>query len=419
MIDPILFTGYGNSSELTSCHRGQRHLPPPARRAVASADGAGVGHALGMADAPGPDIERLVDACAESGWAFDRGDVAEVVGLALELGVTPAEIIDSGATLGELILDRHLRPLGPQTAGEVVGELGLDWPDAEPFLRAVGLRVDPAEHLTDDETDAIRLIVGGAREVLGDEAALQLARVTGTVTARLAETLVSAFRLRVELPQRDAGIRYADIVRAYAALAAAFLPSFSRALDAVLRRQILASTSTMWSTDDERSAVTLQRTVGFADLVGYTERTAAMSVRELTAVLVDFDRRTADVVSGHGGSVVKTIGDEVHFVTEEPVSACRIALELIDAFASTGRQVRVGLASGEMVSVFGDLYGPDVNLAARLVAVADPSTAVTSASVRDSAPGFEFEALAPVMLKGLAEPITAYRLVGISQGTDD
>ena len=56
------------------------------------------------------------------------------------------------------------------------------------------------------------------------------------------------------------------------------------------------------------------------------------------------------------------------FVTEHAADACHIALDLIDASGGTLPAVRVGLASGEMASVFGDLYGPDVNLAARLVA---------------------------------------------------
>jgi class 3 adenylate cyclase len=63
-----------------------------------------------------------------------------------------------------------------------------------------------------------------------------------------------------------------------------------------------------------------------------------------------------------------------------------------------------------MVSVFGDLYGPDVNLAARLVAVADPSTAVVSEHVRSAASGFRFERLSPLTLKGFADTTTAYRM---------
>jgi adenylate cyclase len=365
-------------------------------------------------DPNGPDIEQLVEASASNPQATDAADLAELVRMALDSGATPADIT-SADNLGLLVLDRALRPSGARTAGEVVADTGHDWQDAEPYLRALGVPTDPAGPVTDGEAEAIRLIVAAARPVLGDEATLQLARVTGNAAARLAETLVGAFRLRVEVPRRDAGIHYADIVREYSELAQALLPVFSRTLDALLRRHILAVAATMWSTDDERSAITVQRSVGFADLVGYTERTATMSVGDLTKVLVDFDRYTADVVNRNGGSVVKTIGDEVLFSTDETGDACRIALDLLALSGTSLPEIHIGLARGEMVSVFGDLYGPDVNLAARLVAVAAPSTAVVSASVRESAPGFRFEALAPLTLKGLPEPVTAYRLVGAAE----
>jgi adenylate cyclase len=72
--------------------------------------------------------------------------------------------------------------------------------------------------------------------------------------------------------------------------------------------------------------------------------------------------------------------------------------------------VRVGLASGEMVSIFGDLYGPGVNLAARLVTIADPATAVVSKEVQSNTAGFQFELLPPFALKGFPGQTIAYRI---------
>ncbi|HUI02053.1 MAG TPA: adenylate/guanylate cyclase domain-containing protein, partial [Acidimicrobiales bacterium] len=211
---------------------------------------------------------------------------------------------------------------------------------------------------------------------------------------------------------RDAGTRYVDVVKEYAGLARTLLPVFVGTLDAALRRQIVAVAERMWWVDEDRSAVMVPRTVGFVDLVGYTASTARLTVRELTRVLVDFDARTADVVAGGNGQIVKTIGDEAMFVTEDPADACRIALELVDAVGGALAPVRVGLAIGEMVSVLGDIYGPDVNLAARLVAEAEPGSALVSADVHTAARhwGFTFEALGPLALKGYAEPVPAFRL---------
>jgi adenylate cyclase len=312
--------------------------------------------------------------------------------------------------LGELALDMTLRPRGPLPLREVAASAGLNWPTTLRLMTAIGLPTDPDFLVTADEAASIRLLAGAHNNLLGEEATLQLARVTGNTVARLAETVVGVFRLRVELPRRAAGKPYVEIVKEYAELTETLLPNFVSALDAVLRRQIVAVAERMWSTDPERSVVTVQRTVGFVDLVGYTTATASLSLRELTGVLLEFDQRTSEIVARGNGQIVKTIGDEAMFVTEDAGDACRIALELIDTAGGTLPPVRVGLATGEMASVFGDLYGPDVNLAARLVGAAEPSTAVVSDRVRAAADGFRFEPLPSLTLKGFPAPTTAYKV---------
>ena len=81
--------------------------------------------------------------------------------------------------------------------------------------------------------------------------------------------------------------------------------------------------------------------------------------------------------------------------------------------------MRVGLAAGHVLSVFGDVYGPDVNLASRLVAVGDASTVVVSEVVRTAcANAFRFDALPPLSLKGFVDPVTAYRLLDQRSGDE-
>ncbi len=342
--------------------------------------------------------------------APDAADRLELIQYVLGLGAT-LEDVAGASNLGELALDLTLRPRGLLTLGEVAASAGIDWPTTLRLLTAIGLSTDPDFPVTAGEAETVQLLANAHNDLLGEEATLQLARVTGAAMTRLAETVVGVFRLRVELPRREAGMPYVDLVKDYASLTQNLLPTFVSTLDAVLRRQIVAVAERMWSTDAERSVVTVQRTVGFVDLVGYTSATAAWSLRELTNVLIEFDLRTSEIVAAGNGQIVKTIGDEAMFVTEHVDDACQIALDLIAASRGPLPAVRIGLACGEMASVFGDLYGPDVNLASRLVAAAEPSTAVASEQVRGGQSGrFRFVELPPLTLKGFAGPTTAYRI---------
>jgi adenylate cyclase len=342
--------------------------------------------------------------------AADGPERLELIDYVMALGATIEEVATS-TNLGELALDVNLRPRGSLTIGRVLEPLHIEWATSTRLLTALGMTADPNEPVTAEEAEAIELFAR-TMELLGEEAAVQLARVTGSAMAKVAETLVGSFRLQVEIPRLESGVRYIDMVREYSDLTRSQLPAFVRSLDALLRQQILAVARRMWSTDEEHSTVTLWRTVGFVDLVGYTETTGSLSARDLAAVLIDFDERTARAVRRRNGQVVKMIGDEAMFVTEDPGDACHIALDLVAAFGEHSTPpVRVGLATGEMVSVFGDLYGSDVNLAARLVGAAEPESVVVSQRTADGAPGFSFEALPPRPLKGFPVPIAPFRLL--------
>lgn len=352
-------------------------------------------------DADAADLQRL------GVWDPSWPDAAERLSLlrsALALGASPEELM-SRSDLGVLIVDLKLRPRLELTIGEAVGDTPLAWVDAERLLAALGLPTDPEARITADELSAVRLLAG-ATDLLGFDATMQLARAAGGAMARVADALVTVIRLRVEQPRRDAGTAYEDIIREFSELADRVFPDFVRTLDAALTHQ-LARVAPTWSTDTERSAVVLPRTVGFADLVGYTTTAATLSVKELTSVLMRFDEAISTAVLAEGGQIVKMIGDEAMFVTTDPASACRIALRLTSTFGHGSLPpVRVGLASGEVVSVFGDVYGPVVNVAARLVDAAEPSTVLVNESIFQACESdFHFHTLSPLDLKGIAQRV--------------
>ena len=103
---------------------------------------------------------------------------------------------------------------------------------------------------------------------------------------------------------------------------------------------------------------------------------------------------------------MKMIGDEVMFSVDDPVQGAHIALALVDAHARHDDlpDVRVGVASGPTLAWEGDLFGPTVNLASRLVNFARPATVVVSEALGQqlgAEQSFELLHLRPVKLEGV------------------
>ena len=91
----------------------------------------------------------------------------------------------------------------------------------------------------------------------------------------------------------------------------------------------------------------------------------------------------------HHGRLIKTIGDEVLFVADDPQAAARIALELVEAHDRDEGfpEVRVGLAYGGVLSRLGDVFGPVVNVAARLTSLARPGRVLVDRAMHDELAG--------------------------------
>ena len=148
------------------------------------------------------------------------------------------------------------------------------------------------------------------------------------------------------------------------------------------------------------------RTVGFADMVGFTKLVRRLSERDLGRLVQRFEAIASDTVASYGGRLVKTIGDEVLFSAREPLAAAGIALALVETMDEAGDMppLRVGLATGPVVSRLGDLYGTTVNLAARLTGLARPGTVLADGDLARhlyGVPAVRLVPLRPRELRGL------------------
>jgi adenylate cyclase len=301
------------------------------------------------------------------------------------LGVGAEEIDRAGeeGNLYLLAIDRLLVAGTPSyTATEVAARSGMPPQLTARFWRALGFTdvTDDERHFTDADIEALTIAERFLEQEVTDvEVALQMTRVIGLSMARVAEAVVAASPLmRGDLDSdemADQFLRSLDVI----------LPSMGRLLEYTWRRHVQAAfrRAMLAFSRGELSGGTIEATIGFADLVGFTLLSQELSDEALAEVVSRFESLAFDTVSALGGQVVKVIGDEVMFVVRDAAEGARIALTLADAYADDEllSDVRVGLASGSVLAMEGDYYGPVVNLASRIVKIAIPGTVLVSDEV--------------------------------------
>lgn len=201
-------------------------------------------------------------------------------------------------------------------------------------------------------------------------------RTTGRTFARLAEWQVRVMLTSVAdvSPDEELSVELLDEI----------VPIGERLQSYVWRRH-LAGAATRLLLKESADAEGTPMCVGFADIVGYTTRSRRMSTGDLAAMVDRFEQVATGLITDHHGQVVKTIGDEVLFVTDEPKDAAFLALELLEEHLADDMfpEVRVGMAYGNVLSRLGDVFGPVVNVASRLTSVAKPGRAVIDRALAD------------------------------------
>jgi class 3 adenylate cyclase/tetratricopeptide (TPR) repeat protein len=162
-------------------------------------------------------------------------------------------------------------------------------------------------------------------------------------------------------------------------------------------------------------------TVVFCDLVGSTALGERHDPEVLRQLMTRYHAELRAILERHGGTVEKFVGDaamaifglpQVH--EDDALRAVRSAVEMRDAVAALGLEVRIGVDTGEIVAGTGETLatGDVVNVAARLEQTATAGDvligATTERLVRDDV---LTEVLEPLVLKGKRDPVTAYRVV--------
>ncbi len=291
------------------------------------------------------------------------------------------------------------------TSEEAAQAAGIPVERARPYWRAMGFAgVGEATAFTQRDVASLRLLVSWVDEGILDEATtMEVVRSLGQTGSRLADWQVHTIsRLLAEAPPPidldDVAEGLADILPGLESL---LVHAWRRHLAAVLDRGLA-----FVAADPEGLAEPATATVGFADIAGFTRLARVLDEDDLAAMVQAFETGAADLVATHRGRLVKTLGDEVMFVAPHADDALAIAVAM-HGLAAPGLgelSLRIGLASGRLISRMGDFYGGTVNLASRLTAIARPGGTLidpaTEEALADREP-YILRHLRPRPLRGL------------------
>ena len=331
-------------------------------------------------------------------------------------------LVDLGATADDLVAYKDMLPGlagvlimrgGPvMTLSELVERSGWSSEDVRHLVRVAGFPdPDPDARIFTEGFATLISQAGAAIDVLGQETLYQLVRVMGSAMAKVADAAISAFLVNIEPAARRGDPVGLGIARANVE-ATSLLPLVPPTLDVLFRQHLLAAQRTVLADEDLVGYEAQHLVVGFVDLVGSTELSEQVSLSDLGATLSSFETLAMDTVTAGGGRVVKLIGDEVLFTAPDARRACLIALELAEACERDELvpAVRSGLAGGKVMLRDGDVFGPVVNAAARIVKFAQPGEVVVTTDVAEGG-GLAHVTSGRHQLKGIAAEIELATLV--------
>jgi adenylate cyclase len=326
------------------------------------------------------------------------------------IGVDPSDHTGGGKDLDDIsfsVNQRMLRP-GPRLSRDDVRlRAGLDDESFDRICKAVGYR--PDDEFTELDAEAFAgFAVGEA--LFSDDELVHFSRVLARAMGQVAEASASLFGIDVGVEIDAVGGSRLEFAKSNA-LAAGLIDQLMLAAKAFLLRSIEEAAG-RGDLGRERalsgalSAVTMA--VGFVDLVGFTPMSLALDLDGVSRLITDFEARATEAVRDHSGHLVKLIGDEVMFVSNDPDSCVAIARTLINPFGAEGSAPHGGVAYGDVVSRDGDYYGPVVNLASRMTSVADSGQVVVDAATASEIGQERFVSIGARALKGFPEPIELF-----------
>jgi adenylate cyclase len=354
----------------------------------------------------------------------DRRERAELldylhdeVGIAIDRlrGQDPALLVAMPA-------ERHVGAEPRYTPREVAEEAGIELDVMTRLRQAMGLpAIGPDERILGEaDLESTKLAVAFLEEGMPEDDMLAVTRVLGRGLGQAAAVMrQTAMRMALEpgLSERQLAERFAAVA---GMLTPQVVPLVEQTLKLHLRQMLAGEVARTAERRDGSLPGARDIGVAFADLVGFTRLGENVPPEELGNVASRMEDLASDVL-GPPVRLVKTIGDAVMYVSEDPVALLGASIDLSRAADKQGEdfpQLRVGAAAGQAITRGGDWFGRPVNLASRITAIARPGSVVVSEPVKDAAPDdqFRFSFIGARKLKGVPGSTALYRARKVTNG---
>jgi class 3 adenylate cyclase len=158
---------------------------------------------------------------------------------------------------------------------------------------------------------------------------------------------------------------------------------------------------------------TILSTVLFTDVVGSTQKQAAMGDRRWKGLIEQHHSIVREALGRWHGLESSTAGDGFYATFDGPARAIRCAVEIGRRVLDLGIEIRAGVHTGECELIDGQISGITVSIGARVAASAGPSEVLVSQTVKDlvAGSGLTFQEAGEHELKGVPDRWRLYRVM--------
>lgn len=304
------------------------------------------------------------------------------------------------------------------TPAEIEAAGGMPVSRSQELMRAFGLPPPgPDERaFTPDEARALTEL-WAHQDIWPFELGVQIARLYGRLLARIAQASVQQW-LAVAEPR----LRAAEPDEARRTIAAA--DSFDRLLP--VADALLAGVHRRWvERETAQIAVRAAESGPAAALLGGVAEVSILfcDLKDFTAFadrqgdgaavrIIDHFATTVMDVRGEDAGLTKLLGDGFMVVYPEPAAAVAAGKRVVEEMRSGDKPgVHASVHHGAAVPREGDYFGQAVNLAARLLALAERDELLATAPVVERCPQFQWEHCGSERMRGFSEEVKVYRLL--------